>query len=36
MSTTLNLGSWGLLHFIEGLCKNRNLDLEKVKRYGLN
>ena len=36
MSTTLNLGGWGLLHFIEGICKNRGLDLEKVKRYGLN
>jgi len=36
MSTVLNLGGWGLLHYIEGICKKRNLDLEKVKRYGLN
>lgn len=36
MSTTLNLGGWGMLHFIERLCKRRGLDLEKVKRYGLN
>ncbi len=36
MSTTLNLGGWGLLHFIEGICKSKNVDLEKVKRYGLN
>jgi radical SAM superfamily enzyme YgiQ (UPF0313 family) len=36
MSATVNLGGWGLLHYIEGICKKRNLDLEKVKRYGLN
>jgi radical SAM superfamily enzyme YgiQ (UPF0313 family) len=36
MSMTLNLGGWGLLHFIEGLCKKRGLDLEKVKRYGVD
>ena len=36
MSMTLNLGGWGLLHYIEGLCKKRGLDIEKVKRYGLS
>jgi radical SAM superfamily enzyme YgiQ (UPF0313 family) len=36
MSSTFNLGGWGLLYFIETLCKRRGLDLEKVKRYGLN
>jgi radical SAM superfamily enzyme YgiQ (UPF0313 family) len=36
MSATLNLGGWGLLRFIEGICKSRGMDLEKVKRYGLN
>lgn len=36
MSTTLNLGAWGMLFFIERLCKRRGLDLEEVKRYGLN
>jgi radical SAM superfamily enzyme YgiQ (UPF0313 family) len=36
MSMTLTLGGWGLLHFIETLCKKRGLDLEKVKRYGVN
>jgi radical SAM superfamily enzyme YgiQ (UPF0313 family) len=36
MSTVLNLGGWGLLHYIEGICRKRNLDLERVKRYGLN
>lgn len=35
-SMTLNLGGWGLLHFIEVMCKKRGLDLERVKRYGLN
>ena len=36
MSMTLNLGGWGLLHYIEGICKKRGLDLEKVKRFGLS
>jgi radical SAM superfamily enzyme YgiQ (UPF0313 family) len=36
MSATLNLGGWGMLYFIERLCKRRGLDLEKAKRYGLN
>jgi radical SAM superfamily enzyme YgiQ (UPF0313 family) len=36
MSATLNLGGWGLLRIIERMCRTRGLDLEKVKRYGLN
>jgi hypothetical protein len=24
------------LHFIESICKKRGLDIEKVKRYGLD
>lgn len=36
MSTTLNLGGWGLLRIIESMCKKRGLNIEKVKRYGLN
>jgi radical SAM superfamily enzyme YgiQ (UPF0313 family) len=36
MFVVLNLGSWGLLHTIERICVKRGLDIEKVKRYGLN
>jgi radical SAM superfamily enzyme YgiQ (UPF0313 family) len=36
MSMLLNLGSWGLLHVVESICVKRGLDIEKVKRYGLN
>ncbi len=36
MSSVLNLGGYGLLHYIESMCRKRGLDLEKVKRYGLN
>lgn len=35
MTSALNLGSWGLLHYIEGVCKRRGVDIEKVKRYGV-
>ena len=34
-SATLYLGGYGLLHYIETVCKRRNLDLEKVRRFGL-
>ncbi len=36
MPFTLNLGGWGLLHIIETMCRKRGLDLEKVRRYGVN
>lgn len=36
MPFTLNLGGWGLLHIIESMCRRRGLDLEKVRRHGLN
>jgi radical SAM superfamily enzyme YgiQ (UPF0313 family) len=36
VSFVLNTGSYGLLHFIESICKKRGLDIEKVKRYGLD
>lgn len=36
MPLTLNLGGWGLLHIIESMCRRRGLDLEKVRRHGLN
>ena len=36
MTAVLNLGGFGLLHYIESMCRKRGLDLEKVKRYGLN
>jgi radical SAM superfamily enzyme YgiQ (UPF0313 family) len=36
MSIVLNLGAFGLLHFIESVCKKGGLDIEKVKRYGLD
>jgi radical SAM superfamily enzyme YgiQ (UPF0313 family) len=35
VSSVLDLGSLGLLHYIEGICKKRGLDLEKVKRHGI-
>jgi len=35
MSAVLNLGGYGLLHYVEGLCRKRGLDIERVKRYGL-
>ncbi len=35
MAMVLNLGGWGLLHYIERMCTKRGLDIEKVKRYGL-
>jgi hypothetical protein len=35
VSLILYSGSWALLHTIENICKRRGLDLEKVKRYGL-
>jgi len=36
VSLVLGVGSFGLLHYIEGLCKKRGVDIEKVKRYGLS
>lgn len=36
VSFVLNTDSYGLLHFIESICKKRGLDIEKVKRYGLD
>ncbi len=35
VTTALSLGSWRLLGLIENICKRRGVDLEKVKRYGL-
>jgi radical SAM superfamily enzyme YgiQ (UPF0313 family) len=35
LATGLSLGSWRLLGLIENICKRRGVDLEKVKRYGL-
>jgi len=35
LATALSLGSWRLLGLIENICKRRGIDLEKVKRYGL-
>ncbi len=35
VATALSLGSWRLLGLIENICKRRGVDLEKVKRYGL-
>lgn len=35
MGSAINLGSWGLLLYIERLCKRRGVDLEKVKHFGL-
>ena len=34
-ATVLSLGSWRLLGLIENICKRRGVDLEKVKRHGL-
>ena len=35
VGTALSLGSRRLLGLIEGICKKRGVDLERVKRYGL-
>ena len=35
VATALSLGSWRLLGLIENICKRRGVDVEKVKRYGL-
>jgi radical SAM superfamily enzyme YgiQ (UPF0313 family) len=35
VALVLYSGSWALLRAIENLCKRRGLDVEKVKRYGL-
>jgi radical SAM superfamily enzyme YgiQ (UPF0313 family) len=35
MFTSLNLGGWGLLHLIERKCEKRGIDVEKIKRWGL-
>ena len=35
LATALSLGSWRLLGLIENICKQRGVDLEKVKRHGL-
>jgi radical SAM superfamily enzyme YgiQ (UPF0313 family) len=35
LATALSLGSWRLLGLIENMCRKRGVDLEKVKRYGL-
>lgn len=36
MTSLFNVGGFGLLRYIESICRRRGLDLEKVKRYGLN
>ncbi len=35
MSGAINLGGWVMMKFVEGLAKKRKVDIEKVKRYGL-
>jgi hypothetical protein len=35
IGTALSLGSWRLLGLIENICRRRGVDVEKVKRYGL-
>lgn len=35
VASALGLGSWGLLRVVDGICKRRGVDLEKVKRHGL-
>jgi radical SAM superfamily enzyme YgiQ (UPF0313 family) len=35
VATALRLGSWRLLGLIENICKRRGVDLEKVRRHGL-
>ena len=36
VSSVLDLGSLGLLRYIETICKKRGLDVEKVNRHGLS
>ena len=35
VASALGLGSWGLLRIVERICKKRGVDLEKVRRHGL-
>jgi radical SAM superfamily enzyme YgiQ (UPF0313 family) len=35
VATSLRLGSWQLLRMVENICKRRGVDVEKVKRFGL-
>ncbi len=35
MASALNLGGWGLLRYLERLCKRRGVDIEKVKSHGI-
>ncbi len=36
VASALGLGSWGLLRLVEGICKRHGVDLEKVKRHGID
>ena len=36
VASVLSFGSWGLLRLIEGICKRRGVDLERVKRFGVD
>jgi radical SAM superfamily enzyme YgiQ (UPF0313 family) len=35
VATSLSLGSWRLMGIVESICKRGGVDVEKVKRYGL-
>ncbi len=35
MASALSLGSWALLRMVEGICKRRGVDMERVRRHGL-
>jgi radical SAM superfamily enzyme YgiQ (UPF0313 family) len=35
IASILNVGAWALLYVIERICKKKGVDVEKVKRYGL-
>ncbi len=35
MSTLIPLGGWGMMKIVEGIAKKYKVDIEKVKRYGL-
>jgi hypothetical protein len=32
----MNLGGYGVLHYIEGVCRRRGMDTEKIKLHGVD
>jgi radical SAM superfamily enzyme YgiQ (UPF0313 family) len=36
LNVLFSVGSWALLHYIETLCRKKGVDIERVKRYGID